>query len=136
MNYLSDLFKKKPNSDAIVNANRMFVTGEKLTDANIDNLIIKYRIPDKNKASFEKDLKTEYDRLSQIKENDRQMRQKDLEAADDEAALREILDRNKIRKPTNLNYRYTVKGGMKKHRKTANKRRKSNKTRRQHKKRK
>jgi len=135
MNYLSNFIKKKPNSDAIVNANRMFETGDKLTDANIDNLIIKYRIPDKNKASFEKDLKTEYDRLSQIKENDRQMRQKELDAVADEKALRELLDRNKI-KNTGINYRHTIKGGMNKRRKTANKRRKSNKTRRQRKKRK
>ena len=133
MNYLSNFLKKKPNSDAIVNANRMFETGEKLTDANIDNLIIKYRIPDKNKASFEKDLKTEYDRLSQIKENDRQMRQKELDGVAKENALRELLDRNNIT-DKGIKFVYTIKGGMNKRRKTANKRRKSNKTRRQRKK--
>lgn len=134
MNYFRNFFKK-PNPDAIVNANDMFERGEKLTPDNIDNLIIKYRIPDKNKVSFEKDLRTEYNRLSQIKENDRRIHQEDLSTAQDEAALREIIKRNKIPTPTNLHYKYRG-GGMKKYRKTASKRRKSNKTRKQRNKRK
>jgi hypothetical protein len=132
MNYFRKMFKKTPDPNAIVNADRMFERGEKLTDDNIHNLTLKYNITDKNKASFEKDIRTEYDRLSQIKENDRQMRQKELDAAADEDALRELIKRNNIKNP-GVKYKYTI-GGMNKRRKTANKRRKSNKTRRQRKK--
>ena len=129
MNYFRNIFNKKPNPDAVVNANDMFERGVNPEKAIIDNLIIKYRIPDKNKVSFEKDLRTEYNRLRQIKENDTQMYQKERETAQDEDALREIIKRNKIPTPTNL-HKYRG-GGMKKHRKTASKRRKSNKTRKQ-----
>ena len=132
MNYFRNFFKK-PNPDAIVNANDMFERGEKLTDDNIHHLTLKYRIPDKNKVSFETDLRTEYDRLSQMKENDRQMRQKELDAVAKEREIDEIIQRNNIPKPKDLKYRY-IAGGMNKRRKTANKRRKSNKTRRQRKK--
>ena len=63
MNYLKNIFTKKPNRDAEVIANKLYHGNVDLTYKNIDSIIEEYNIKVKKDASFYKDVEDQYNKL-------------------------------------------------------------------------
>ena len=63
MNYLRNIFTKKPNRDAEVIANKLYHGNVDLTYKNIDSIIEEYNIKVKKDASFYKDVEDQYNKL-------------------------------------------------------------------------
>ncbi len=141
MNYLSNLFrgKKKPNVDAIVIANELFYGNMELNNDNIESLIKKNRIPVKMNDSFKNDIKNEYNRLMQNKQNDTRMyedeleytkQERDLDAIREKYIAKPVTTKQDIDEDVWVTSSSSIDGGARrKRRKTKSKRRKSKKTR-------
>ena len=63
MNYLRNIFTKKPNRDAEVIADKLYHGNVDLTYKNIDSIIEEYNIKVKKDASFYKDVEDQYNKL-------------------------------------------------------------------------
>lgn len=150
MNYLKNIFTKKPNRDAEVIANKLYHGNVDLTYKNIDSIIEEYNIKVKKDASFYKDVEDQYNKLV--------ITYNKIEAEnEDKEALANVINRNKIPTSANLAKQLalptkrpmparrrqyededeweTIGGGMKKRRKTKSKKTKSRNTRKHRKKR-
>ena len=140
MNYLSNLFrgKKKENVDAIIIAKEIFTGKEEMNDQNIAKNIKQYGISVKMNDSFKNDIKNEYNRLMQNKQNDTRMYEDELAYTKQERDLDAIREKYRAPKPVTtkqdidedvwVTSSSSIEGGMKK-RSTKGKRRKSKKTR-------
>ena len=150
MNYLRNIFTKKPNRDAEVIANKLYHGNVDLTYKNIDSIIEEYNIKVKKDASFYKDVEDQYNKLV--------ITYNKIEAEnEDKEALANVINRNKI--PTSatlakqlalptkrsismesgedewVDTSSSIGGGMKKRRKTKGKKTKRRNTRKHRKKR-
>ena len=150
MNYLRNIFTKKPNRDAEVIANKLYHGNVDLTYKNIDSIIEEYNIKVKKDASFYKDVEDQYNKLV--------ITYNKIEAEnEDKRALAKVIEGNKIPVSGHLAKQLglpikrsismesgedewvdtssSIEGGMKKRRKTKGKKTKRRNTRKHRKKR-
>ena len=150
MNYLRNIFTKKPNRDAEVIANKLYHGNVDLTYKNIDSIIEEYNIKVKMDNSLIKDVEDEYYRLVEKDEEINRMNE-------DKRALAKVIEGNNIPVSGHLAKQLglpikrsmsmasgedewvdtssSIEGGMKKRRKTKGKKTKRRNTRKHRKKR-